>query len=103
MSQQALDLRRFLQTVRRYRNIVGFAAALGLVAGAVFTVLNPPMLASKALVALPPDRAGLAANRLHPDPSYNREQRPRPGECDATVLIRLCRSKRCTAGSRSAA
>jgi len=50
MSQEALDLRRYLQTVRRYRVIVGFAAALGLVAGASFTVLYPPMLASKALV-----------------------------------------------------
>ena len=50
MSQEALDLRRYLQTVRRYRAIVGFTAALGLVAGAAFAVLSPPMLTSKALV-----------------------------------------------------
>ena len=79
MSQQALDLRRYLQTVRRYRAIVVFAAALGLVAGAAYTVLNPPMLASKALVLLPP-----GPGSRHSDPSYNREQRPRPGEGDAT-------------------
>ena len=60
MSQQALDLRRSLQLVRRYRNIVGFAAALGLVAGAVYTALHPPMLATKALVALPPTVVGIA-------------------------------------------
>jgi len=54
MSQQALDLRRSLQTVRRHRAIVGRAAALGLVAGAVFTLLQPSMLASKTLVVLPP-------------------------------------------------
>ncbi len=60
MSQHALDLRRSMQLVRRHRNIVGFAAALGLVAGAVYTALYPPMLASEALVALPPTVVGSA-------------------------------------------
>ena len=55
MSQQALDLRRSLQTVRRYRTLVGLVAALGLAAGAVYTVLSPPMLSSKALVVLSPE------------------------------------------------
>ena len=36
------------------RSSSAFVAALGLLAGAAFTVLSPPMLASKALVVLPP-------------------------------------------------
>jgi capsular polysaccharide biosynthesis protein len=54
MSQETLDLRRSLQIVRRHRTAVGVAAALGLLAGAAFTVLSPPMLSSTALVVLPP-------------------------------------------------
>jgi len=59
MSQQALDLRGSLQAVRRHRVIVGRAAALGLVAGAVFTLLQPSMLASKTLVELPPNMTSI--------------------------------------------
>ena len=55
MSQQALDLRRSVQTVQRHRKIAVFAAVLGLLAGVAFTLLNPPMLVSKAFVALPPE------------------------------------------------
>ena len=86
MSQQALDLRGSLQIVRRYRTIVGFAAALGLVAGAVYTALYPPMLASKALVCAAAHRDGhwrRTGSRLA-DPGCNRDQRPRPGAGDAT-------------------
>jgi capsular polysaccharide biosynthesis protein len=53
MSEQALDLRRSLQIVRRHKIIVGVAAVLGLLAGAGYTALSPPMLASNALVVLP--------------------------------------------------
>lgn len=53
MSQQTLDVRGFLQSVRRHRKVVIVAAVIGLVAGAAFTVLRPPMLVSKALVVLP--------------------------------------------------
>jgi capsular polysaccharide biosynthesis protein len=53
MSEQALDLRKSLQIVRRHKYIVGIAAALGLLVGVAFTVYDPPMLASKALVVLP--------------------------------------------------
>jgi hypothetical protein len=55
MSQQPLDLRRSVQIVRRHRKIVVFAVVLGLVAGVAFTLLNRPMLASAAVVALPPE------------------------------------------------
>ena len=60
MSEQALDLRRSLQIVRRHKIIVGVCAALGLLAGAGYTLLNPPMLASNALVALPPSTHDMA-------------------------------------------
>ena len=54
MSEQTLDLRRSLQILRRHYILIGVFAALGLFAGAGYAVLNPPMLASTALVALPP-------------------------------------------------
>jgi hypothetical protein len=54
MSQQALDLRRSLQIVRRYKALVGALAAVGLLGGAVYTALHPPQLASQALIVLPP-------------------------------------------------
>ena len=53
MSGQALDLKRSAQIVRRYKTLVGAAAAVGLLAGAGYAMLNPPMLSSSALVVLP--------------------------------------------------
>jgi capsular polysaccharide biosynthesis protein len=57
MSEQALDLRRSVQIVRRHKFTVGIAAALGLAAGVAFAVLRPPMLTSQAQVILPPAAA----------------------------------------------
>ena len=54
MSEQELDLRRSIQIVRRHKIIVGSFAVLGLIAGAGYAVLHPPLLSSSALVALPP-------------------------------------------------
>jgi capsular polysaccharide biosynthesis protein len=54
MSEQALDLRSFLQIVRRQKAIVMAAASLGLLVGLGFTLLNPPLPTSNALVLLPP-------------------------------------------------
>jgi capsular polysaccharide biosynthesis protein len=54
MSEQALDVRGSWHVVRRHRRLVAIFAGLGLLVGAVFTVFNPPVLASKALVVLPP-------------------------------------------------
>ena len=53
MSQQALDLRRSTQIVRRHKILVGIVLALGMLAGSAFAVLNPSVLTSTALVALP--------------------------------------------------
>jgi capsular polysaccharide biosynthesis protein len=53
MSQQALDLRRSTQIVRRHKVLVGTAAILGILGGAAYAVLKPPILTSTALIALP--------------------------------------------------
>ena len=53
MSQQTLDLRRSMQIVRRHKILVGIVVALGILAGAAYAVLKPPMLTSTALIALP--------------------------------------------------
>jgi capsular polysaccharide biosynthesis protein len=53
MSGQALDLRRSTQIVRRYRVLVGIVAALGLLGGIGYALVNPAMLTSNALVVLP--------------------------------------------------
>jgi capsular polysaccharide biosynthesis protein len=53
VSQQALDLRRSLQIVRRHKILVGIMLALGIAAGGAHAVLHPPTLTSTALVLLP--------------------------------------------------
>jgi capsular polysaccharide biosynthesis protein len=50
MSEQALDLKRFLQIVRRQKLIVLVVAVLGLSAGGAYAVLRPSALTSTALV-----------------------------------------------------
>ena len=73
MSQQALDLRRSVQIVRRRKFLVGIMVALGLLAGGAYAVLDPPMVTSTALVVLPQsgqaevNGAAAAANGA-PDP-----------------------------------
>jgi capsular polysaccharide biosynthesis protein len=53
MSEQAPSLRRHVQIVRRHRILVGIVTAVGLLAGAAYSVLEPPVLTSTALVVLP--------------------------------------------------
>ena len=53
MSQQALDLRRSTQIVRRHKVLLGIAVALGVLVGAGYATLYPPMLTSTALIVLP--------------------------------------------------
>ncbi len=60
MSQQALSLRRSARIVRRHSAILGIAIALGVLAGAVFSALHPPLLASRAVVVLPPNTRDIA-------------------------------------------
>jgi capsular polysaccharide biosynthesis protein len=53
MSQKVLDLRRSIQTIRRHKVLVGIVVALGILGGAAYAVLKPPMLTSTALIVLP--------------------------------------------------
>jgi capsular polysaccharide biosynthesis protein len=53
MSQQSLDLRTSLRIARRYRVLIGGLAAVGLLAGIGYTVINPPKATSEALVVIP--------------------------------------------------
>jgi capsular polysaccharide biosynthesis protein len=48
-----VDLRVVLGAVRRHKAIFGAAVVVGLLAGVVFSLARPPMLASKVLVVLP--------------------------------------------------
>jgi capsular polysaccharide biosynthesis protein len=53
MSEQALDLRRSAQILRRHKILVGIVVILGALAGGAYAVINPPLLTSTALVILP--------------------------------------------------
>ncbi len=61
MSQQALDLRRSVQLVRRHRLLVGVMVLIGIVLGCAYSVLNPPMLTATALVVFPQTTQSAAA------------------------------------------
>lgn len=53
MSQQPLDLRTSLRIARRYKKLIGAVAALGLLAGVGYAVLNMPKATGEALIAIP--------------------------------------------------
>jgi capsular polysaccharide biosynthesis protein len=53
MSQQALDLRRVIQIVRKHRKILEVVIVLGLLTGTAYAALKPPMKSSTALVVIP--------------------------------------------------
>jgi capsular polysaccharide biosynthesis protein len=57
VSEQALDLRRSVQIVRRHKIVVSIVTLLGLFAGVAYVMLSPPTLVSSALVALPASAA----------------------------------------------
>jgi capsular polysaccharide biosynthesis protein len=52
LSQEALDLRRSIQIVRRHRLLVGGLVTFGLVGGGAYAVLHPPLATGTALVVL---------------------------------------------------
>lgn len=64
MSQQMPGRRRFLLIGRRRWAAVGAVAVLGLLAGAGYAALSPPMLTSKALVVLRPSTHDTAAQAV---------------------------------------
>jgi len=53
MNQQASYSPKFVQILGRYRALIGVMAVLGLLAGALFAMLNPPVFTSQALVIFP--------------------------------------------------
>jgi capsular polysaccharide biosynthesis protein len=53
MSEQALNLRRSVNVVRRRKFLVGSATALGLLLGCGYSLQHPPLLTSTAQVVLP--------------------------------------------------
>jgi capsular polysaccharide biosynthesis protein len=63
MTGQALDLRRSARIVRRHKRLVGVVALLGLLTGALFTLLQPPAYSSSALIASPPS-VNMATQRV---------------------------------------
>ena len=60
MSEQELDLRRSLRIVRRHIIAVLVIAFAGLVAGASYAILMPPLQQSEAQVVLPPNSSSTA-------------------------------------------
>ena len=87
MSQQNLDLRKSIQIVRRRKRLFGGVVALGLLVGAAYAVLTPPLISSTALVVVSSVPAPLtnqantsgdaAADDQPRDSNSDREQRPR--------------------------
>jgi hypothetical protein len=78
MSQQPVDVPRFVQIIARYRTLVGFMAVLGLLGGLVFAALNPPGSASEALVVFTPPSCSQGA--MCGGPMFS------PGYAEAGVL-----------------
>ncbi|GAA1134155.1 hypothetical protein GCM10009630_35460 [Kribbella jejuensis] len=54
MSAQQLDVKKSWQAIRRHRLLVAAVAAVGLLAGIGYALLQPPMYSASALVVLPP-------------------------------------------------
>ena len=70
MSEQTLDLKSSLHIIGRHRIWVGAIAAIGLIAGAGYAYVKPPMYASRQMVELPPDTRDLATQVVVAD-SYD--------------------------------
>ena len=62
MSEQALDLKRTWQIVRRHWLIVGAVAVVGLGGGCAYAVVRPPLLSSTALVRTASPQSAFSAN-----------------------------------------
>jgi len=60
MSQQSLNVQQVVQLARRHKILVGILTLVGLLAGAAYSVLYPPLVTSAALVELPPNAPNIA-------------------------------------------
>jgi capsular polysaccharide biosynthesis protein len=62
--QQPLNLRRSLRIVRRNKALIGIAAAIGLLGGAGYAVINAPKLTSSAIVVVPLPKPNIQTQTL---------------------------------------
>ena len=53
MTSQPMNMRRAFGVVRRNKTLIGVAAAIGLLAGAAYGSISPPMQTAEAIVVLP--------------------------------------------------
>jgi capsular polysaccharide biosynthesis protein len=67
VSEQSMDLRGFLQSVRRHKFLVSTVLLVGCLAGAAYGVEKPPMLTSQALVVLPGSVRSMATQAIIAD------------------------------------
>lgn len=64
MSQRSRNVQQVVQIVRRYRKLVGALTVAGLLTGAVYSVLNGPLLTSTALVVFSATPAATATEAV---------------------------------------
>lgn len=57
MSTQELDVKKSWRAIRRHRRVVAAVAAVGLLGGIAYAVLEPPLHTATSLVVLPPPPA----------------------------------------------
>jgi hypothetical protein len=107
MSQPTSDLPRFVRIIGQYRALVGIMTMLGLLAGAVFAALNPPVFTSQALVLLPavpcPVGAICGGPAFAPDYLGARLLRSLPADVRITPLAGNVLSVSATAGTAAGA
>ena len=84
MNQQAPDLPKFVQILARYRALIALMAVLGVLGGAVFAALNPPVFTSQALVIFP--ASDCPAGAICGGPLFAPD---RPGDIAAKLLQTL--------------
>lgn len=80
MTQQPSDVPRFVQIIARYKILIGFMAALGLIGGIALAALNPPRSASEAVVVFSPPSCPEGAGAICGGPMFS------PGYAEARVL-----------------
>jgi capsular polysaccharide biosynthesis protein len=57
VSTQELDVKKSWRAIRRHRRVVAAVAAVGLLGGIAFALLDPPLYSATSLVVLPPPPA----------------------------------------------
>jgi capsular polysaccharide biosynthesis protein len=63
MTDQPIDFRRFLDIVWQYRLVVGVVALVGCLGGVIYTLQNPPLWSSSAVVEVSTSSTGVTATQ----------------------------------------